>query len=65
MGLLKQAAARIPYWAVHKLTKVYVSLSLTEIGQAIKIPDTNTVRALIQTMVSKTLSSLVSLFIFV
>ncbi|CAE6535793.1 unnamed protein product [Rhizoctonia solani] len=52
MGLLKQAIARIPYWAVHKLTKVYVSLSLTEIGQAIKISDLATVRTLIQTMIT-------------
>ena len=51
MGLLKLAIARIPYWAVHKLTKVYVSLSLAEIGQAIKISDPATVRMLIQTMV--------------
>ncbi|KDN39780.1 hypothetical protein RSAG8_08572, partial [Rhizoctonia solani AG-8 WAC10335] len=52
MGLLKQAIARIPYWAVHKLTKVYVSLSLTEIGQAIKITDPAAVRTLIQTMIT-------------
>ncbi|KAJ1301121.1 hypothetical protein OPQ81_003534 [Rhizoctonia solani] len=52
MGLLKQAMARIPYWAVHKLTKVYVSLSLTEIGQAIKISDPASVRTLIQTMIT-------------
>ncbi|KAF8691877.1 reductase, partial [Rhizoctonia solani] len=52
MGLLKQAIARIPYWAVHKLTKVYVSLSLTEIGQAIKVSDPATVRTLIQTMIT-------------
>ncbi|KAH7337608.1 hypothetical protein B0J17DRAFT_663586 [Rhizoctonia solani] len=52
MGLLKQAIARIPYWAVHKLTKVYVSLSLTEIGQAIKISDPAAVRTLIQTMIT-------------
>ncbi|CAE6511350.1 unnamed protein product [Rhizoctonia solani] len=52
MGLLKQAIARIPYWAVHKLTKVYVSLSLAEIGQAIKISDLAAVRTLIQTMIT-------------
>ncbi|KAG9094204.1 hypothetical protein FS749_012941 [Ceratobasidium sp. UAMH 11750] len=52
IGLLKQALARIPYWAVHKLTKTYVSLSLAEIGQAIKIADEGTVRGLIQTMIS-------------
>ncbi|KAG9079910.1 hypothetical protein FRC06_007331 [Ceratobasidium sp. 370] len=52
LGLLKQALARIPYWAVHKLTKTYVSLSLAEIGQAIKIADEGTVRVLIQTMIS-------------
>ncbi|KAL5639754.1 hypothetical protein ACGC1H_006361 [Rhizoctonia solani] len=52
MGLLKQAIARIPYWAVHKLTKVYVSLSLAEIGQAIKITDLAAVRTLIQTMIT-------------
>ncbi|CAE6478945.1 unnamed protein product [Rhizoctonia solani] len=52
MGLLKQAIARIPYWAVHKLTKVYVSLSLTEIGQAIKISDPAAVGTLIQTMIT-------------
>lgn len=52
MGLLKQAIARIPFWAVHKLTKVYVSLSLAEIGQAIKIPDVAAVQTLIQTMIT-------------
>ncbi|QRV98952.1 aldo/keto reductase family protein [Ceratobasidium sp. AG-Ba] len=52
LGLLKQALARIPFWAVHKLTKTYVSLSLTEIGQAIKIADENAVRNLIETMIS-------------
>lgn len=52
MGLVKQALARIPHWAIHKLTKVYVSLSLGEIAQAIKSPDPLLVRALIQTMVS-------------
>ncbi|CAE6371019.1 unnamed protein product [Rhizoctonia solani] len=52
MGLVKQAIARIPYWAVHKLTKVYVSLSLAEIGQSIKISDLASVRALIQTMIT-------------
>ncbi|CAE6462328.1 unnamed protein product [Rhizoctonia solani] len=52
MGLLKQAVARIPYWAVHKLTKVYVSLSLAEIGQSIKVSDPATVKTLIQTMIT-------------
>ncbi|KAG9122317.1 hypothetical protein FRC07_001368 [Ceratobasidium sp. 392] len=52
LGLLKQALARIPYWAVHKLTKTYVSLSLAEIGQAIKISDESAVRTLIQTMIT-------------
>ncbi|KAG8737901.1 hypothetical protein FRC10_007548 [Ceratobasidium sp. 414] len=52
LGLLKQALARIPFWAVHKLTKTYVSLSLAEIGQAIKIADEGTVRILLQTMIS-------------
>ncbi|KAF8607339.1 hypothetical protein BDV93DRAFT_468076 [Ceratobasidium sp. AG-I] len=51
-GLLKQALARIPYWAVHKLTKTYVSLSLGEIGEAVKISDEAAVRALVQTMIS-------------
>ncbi|KAG8765032.1 hypothetical protein FRC12_007723 [Ceratobasidium sp. 428] len=52
MGLLKRAVARIPYWAVHKLTKTYVSLSLAEIGQVIKIADEAAVRNLIQTMIT-------------
>lgn len=54
MGLVNQAIQRSPRWILKKLTETYLTLSLSEIAQAMGIPNEDDVRALVLSMVSHT-----------
>lgn len=51
VGLVRQALARAPRWAVRKLTETYVTLALPEIGKAVGIESEAEVRAMVLSMV--------------
>ncbi|KAL5521545.1 hypothetical protein ACEPAF_2293 [Sanghuangporus sanghuang] len=53
LGLVRQALARSRRWAIKKLTETYITLSLTEIAQAINVPEEDTVRSLILSMIEE------------
>ncbi|KAG6840314.1 hypothetical protein C0991_007464 [Blastosporella zonata] len=50
-GLIHQALARAPRWTLKKLTSTYVTLSLSDIAKAIKLPSETAVRALLLDMI--------------
>ncbi|KAF5383247.1 hypothetical protein D9615_004842 [Tricholomella constricta] len=50
-GLLQQAVARAPRWALKKLTATYVTLGLGDIGRAVGIEAEEDVRALLLSMI--------------
>ncbi|KAF8644186.1 hypothetical protein AX16_008636 [Volvariella volvacea WC 439] len=51
LGLINQALGRAPRWAVKRLTATYLSLSLSDIGKAVKIESEDAVRELILSMI--------------
>ena len=53
LGLLQQALERAPRWQIKKLTGTYLTLSLAEIGNAVRITDEETVRDTILSMVRR------------
>jgi COP9 signalosome complex subunit 3 len=53
MGLVKLALERAPRWVVRKLTRVYASLSLPEIGKEIGVSDEIVVRNLVLSMIEE------------
>ncbi|KAG5641555.1 hypothetical protein DXG03_004782 [Asterophora parasitica] len=50
-GLLNQALARAPRWALKKLTATYVTLNLADIGRAVNIEREEDVRGLLLDMI--------------
>ncbi|EJD54221.1 hypothetical protein AURDEDRAFT_109958 [Auricularia subglabra TFB-10046 SS5] len=50
-GLVRQALARAPRWALRKLTETYVTLGLGEIGRAVGIESEAEVRAVVLSMI--------------
>ncbi|KAG6905592.1 hypothetical protein DXG01_001811, partial [Tephrocybe rancida] len=50
-GLIALALSRAPRWTLKKLTLTYVTLSLSDIARAIKLPDEEAVRALLLDMI--------------
>ncbi|KAH7907115.1 hypothetical protein BJ138DRAFT_1160881 [Hygrophoropsis aurantiaca] len=51
LGLISQALERAPRWSIKKLTATYLTLHLSDIGQAIGIEDINAIRALVLSMI--------------
>ncbi|KAI6041998.1 hypothetical protein EDC04DRAFT_2664219, partial [Pisolithus marmoratus] len=52
LGLINEALERAPRWSIRKLTATYLTLHLSDIGQAVGIESEGQVRALILDMVS-------------
>ncbi|KAG6845052.1 hypothetical protein H0H87_001389 [Tephrocybe sp. NHM501043] len=50
-GLITQALLRAPRWELKKLTSTYVTLALSDIAKAIKLPDEDAVSALLLDMI--------------
>ncbi|KAA1473585.1 hypothetical protein DENSPDRAFT_882156 [Dentipellis sp. KUC8613] len=50
-GLLKQALARAPRWAIKKLTETYLTLGLGEIGREVGMEDVGEVRRVVLSMI--------------
>ncbi|KAI0310282.1 hypothetical protein OF83DRAFT_1070772 [Amylostereum chailletii] len=51
VGLVKQALDRAPRWTLKQLTEIYLTLGLTEIGQAVGIDDPEEVRRVVLSMI--------------
>jgi COP9 signalosome complex subunit 3 len=51
IGLLREVLDNAPRWKLRTLTKTYLTLSLSEIGKEIGMPDTVQLRSLVEDMV--------------
>lgn len=54
LGLINQALEHAARWSIRKLTGTYLTLHISDIGQAVGIDSEDEVRALILDMVSST-----------